>query len=171
MKTERIFLRTLERQDLDFLLDLENNPENWLISQTRVPFSEHLLMQYIESAQDIFLTNQIRFVICSHIEKLPVGAIDVFDYDPINQRAGIGIIIHEPYRKKGYASEALSATIHYCFEHLILENIYCNIIETNQESLHLFKKHGFETIGIKKNWYRTAEGWENEVMLQLQTYS
>lgn len=165
--TNNISLRTLEPSDLDFLLNLENDTDNWFVSQTRVPFSKKILSDYIDSAQDIFLTKQIRFVICLNETKNPIGTIDLFDYDPINQRAGVGIILTKKYRNKGYATEALNKVIAYCFKTLLLQNIYCNILTTNLKSIALFKNCGFTEIGVKKNWYKTSTGWEHEALFQL----
>jgi len=41
-----------------------------------------------------------------HIEdKITIGTIDIFEFDPFHKRAGIGILIgNESYRRKGYAS-------------------------------------------------------------------
>lgn len=161
-----ITLRTLEPIDIDFLYELENNPVNWKVSNTLVPFSKAILEQYINSAQDVFLVKQIRFVICDK-QQNKVGAIDLFDYDPINQRVGVGIIIKEEYREKGYALEALQEVINYSFETLLVHSLYCNINTTNTKSIKLFEKAGFKLVGIKKDWVRTQQGWEDEGFYQL----
>ena len=41
-----------------------------------------------------------------------------------------------------------------------------NISEDNIASIHLFKKTGFELVGVKKDWRRTLNGWKNELMFQ-----
>lgn len=164
---EKTKLRTLEPQDLDFLFDLENDKDNWLVSQTRVPFSKALLNQYIQSAQDIFVSNQIRFVITTYNTNEQVGFIDLFEFDPINQRVGVGIIIEKKYRKKGYASDALALIITYCFDTLLVHNIFCNILTSNQHSISLFTNKNFKLIGTKKDWINTANGWEDENVYQL----
>ena len=53
----------------------------------------------MESNHDIFSEKQFRFVI-SIENKKPIGLIDLFDFDPINHRAGIGIVIINTQRKK-----------------------------------------------------------------------
>ena len=99
---------------------------------------------------------------------LPIGTIDLFDFDPLHQRAGIGILVAASQnRRKGYASEALSALIRYAFETLQLKQLYCNILENNPASIELFQKAGFEITGIKKNWIRSDSDWLDEYLLQL----
>src|SRR5690554_7677305 len=54
LQTDLVKLRPLEPTDLNFLRQVENNPEFWTISQTVQPFSDYTLAQYIEQAhQDI----------------------------------------------------------------------------------------------------------------------
>lgn len=163
-----IYLRTLEPIDASMMLKWENNPDNWAVSNTLVPFSEHLILQYVNSAQDIFATKQLRFIICLRDSDKPIGTIDLFEYDPLHQRAGVGVLIDEvSERNKGYATEALELMIRYSFERLNLHSLFCHIFESNTHSIQLFEKQGFEKMGIKKDWVKTKNGWENEGFYQL----
>ncbi len=167
MRSDNIYLRTLEPDDVDFLYDLENDTSNWLVSQTRVPFSKNILNQYIQSAQDIYTTNQIRFVICLNDDNTPIGSIDLFEFDPINERVGVGLVILKEYRQKGFANEALKHVLNYCFTTLLVHNVFCNILSTNKPSISLFENNGFYLIGKKNSWYKTTNGWEDELMFQI----
>ncbi len=167
LKGLRLHLRTLEPGDADYILKVENNPKNWRVSHTLVPFSKKMIEDYVNSAQDLFTHKQIRFLICLQNET-PVGTVDLFELDSFHQRVGVGILIEgDENRRKGYASEALEIIKEYCFDHLFLKQIYCNILESNKESIALFNKVGFKLCGTKENWHKTGEGWENELMFQL----
>ena len=37
---------------------------------------------------------------------------------------------------------------------------------TNEVSIHLFEKSGFEESGTKKQWIKTSKGWEDEIFFQ-----
>jgi len=104
-----------------------------------------------------------------HIDdKITIGTIDIFDFDPFHKRAGLGILIaNEAYRRKGYASMALSGLIEYCFKTLQLHQLYCNILANNCESMDLFKKQGFTQTGNKKDWIKTSDGYLDEAIFQL----
>lgn len=168
LKGEKIYLRTIEPADTALMLKWENNPENWAVSNTMVPFSEHLILQYVNSAQDIFATKQLRFVICLKENDKPIGTIDLFEYDPLNRRAGVGVLVDEvSERNKGYANEALQLMINYSWERLSLHSLYCNIFESNEHSIKLFLKNGFVQTGIKKDWVLIQSNWENELFFQL----
>ncbi|MFB0997404.1 MAG: GNAT family protein [Flavobacteriales bacterium] len=168
LKGQNIYLRTIEPNDAQLMLKWENNPENWAVSNTLVPFSEHLILQYVNSAQDIFETKQLRFIICVTDTDKPIGTIDLFEYDPLNQRAGLGVLIDEvSERNKGYANEALKLMIRYSWDRLNLHGLFCNIFESNEHSIKLFQKNGFVQTGIKKDWALIKKNWENELFFQL----
>ena len=102
------------------------------------------------------------------MDKVTIGTIDIFDFDPFHKRAGLGILIaNEEYRRKGYASMALTGLIEYCFKTLQLHQLYCNILANNTESMDLFKKLGFVQAGIKKEWIKTSDGYLDEYLFQL----
>lgn len=168
----RINLRALEPEDIDLLYTWENDRSIWLLSNTIVPFSRYILTKYIESAHlDIYQTHQLRLmieVISDDDTKKTVGAVDLFDFEPFHQRAGIGILIgSDKERKKGYAGAALNEIIEYTFSIMQLKQLYCNIEADNYVSLNLFKSHGFQEVGVKKKWIKTSSGFKDEILLQL----
>ena len=170
LKNEHVLLRAIEPEDLEFLYACENNPEIWHISNTLAPYSKFVLKQYIENSQyDIYTNKQLRLIIAaSKNPGIPIGAIDLFDFDPYHMRAGIGVLIHEiDERDKGYAKSALNELIKYSFTHLHLHQLYCNISISNKKSISLFESAGFIYAGVKKDWLKTLHGWEDEIVYQL----
>jgi diamine N-acetyltransferase len=167
LQGKKIYLRALEPTDLDFLYQLENDTSIWEISGTIKPYSKKVLRLYLENAhRDIYEVKQLRLCICNKEDQC-IGLIDVFDFDPKNRRAGIGIVIANPEnRNKGLGAEALELLCDYTFSVLDLHQLYANILEENTSSIHLFEKLGFERIGMKKEWIRTSTGFKNEIMFQ-----
>jgi len=168
LQGEHIFLRALEPGDLEVLYKWENNPAIWKVSNTLAPFSKFVLEQYLVNAhEDIFTAKQIRLMICSKDGK-PAGTIELFDFDPLNSRVGIGILVDEEAQGRGYATDALQVLINYCFEILLLKQVFCNISASNEKSIHLFKKLGFAKAGCKKSWNKTRQNtFEDEWIFQL----
>jgi len=169
MKYKEIKLRALEPEDLELLYEWENNNEYWVISNTVSPFSKYTLKRYIENShKNIYETGQLRLMIDHIADKKTIGTIDIFDFDSYHKRAGIGILIAtENYRKKGFGTMALTCLIDYCFKTLQLHQLYCNILESNTESIDLFRKLGFREIGKKEDWISTNEGYISEIMFQM----
>lgn len=167
LRGEHIQLRALEPEDLDFLYEIENNPEIWEISGTIAPYSKHVLRQYLgNSHQDIYEAKQLRLCIVSRNDKV-VGLIDLFDFDPKNKRAGIGIVIHEnAERNKGVGTEALSLLCDYAFDTLDLHQLYANVGSDNTASIKLFKKLEFSEVGLKKDWMLVNGKFKDELLFQ-----
>lgn len=166
-----INLRALEPEDIDLLYKWENDKEIWHISDTLAPFSKFILQKYIDNSHlDIYQTKQLRLMIDLKREEnyQTVGAIDLFDFNPIHLRAGVGVLIGgKNERNKGLATLALRELIQYAFSILNLHQLYCNIQAENEISMRLFAKAGFVIVGTKKEWNRSHDGYKDEVLLQL----
>ena len=169
LENRNISLRAPEPEDLDLLYLWENESAIWQVSGTLSPFSRYILKQYLENAgKDIYEVKQLRMMIQLKSNHRPVGAVDLFDFDPHHRRAGLGILIADPTdRRKGYAREALETMISYCFEVLHLHQIYCNIAAGNQPSIKLFQEAGFMECARKKDWLFTGGAFEDELLFQL----
>lgn len=167
LQGEHIYLRAIEPGDLDFLYELENNPELWEISGTSAPYSRHVLKQYLDNAhKDIFEVKQLRLCICTKDHKL-LGLIDLFDYDPKNKRAGVGLVISQSEdRFHGYGGEALGLVTDYAFEMLDLRQLYAHVGEGNAPSIHLFTKLGFKKAGTLEDWTRYGTDFRNVLLFQ-----
>lgn len=175
LQGQNITLRAMEPSDIDVLYQWENDTDNWTVSNTQTPFSRFVLEQYITSAhEDIYTVKQLRLMVDLTPSPSPqgegsrsIGTIDLFDFDPNNLRAGIGILIAgEKDRRKGHASEALNLLTAYCFGTLNLHQLFCNITSDNKASINLFQQHDFEIIGNKKQWVRDGLLFKDELLLQ-----
>ncbi|MBO73254.1 MAG: GNAT family N-acetyltransferase [Flavobacteriales bacterium] len=162
----KVALRALEPSDLDLIYSWENNPEVWEVSHTLVPFSKFVLMQYLKTQHlDIYTSKQLRLVI-ENKNSDSIGLIDLFEFEPKHKRVGVGVLVDEKSRGKGYAREALSILEEYCFKHLDLKQIYANIGSKNKVSLQLFEGLGYQKVGVKKDWIKTTNGFEDEILYQ-----
>ena len=169
LKGTNIYLRALEPDDLEFVYAIENDENIWHVSNTQTPYSKFLIRQYLENAhQDIYEAKQLRLAICKNDTFEAVGLIDLFDFDPVNHRAGIGIVIqNEIHRNNGIGKEALGLLIDYSFTQLQLHQLYANIGIDNEPSLNLFATFGFQKIGIKKDWIYNNNSYHDEAIFQL----
>lgn len=169
LKSNNINLRALEPEDLEFIYQIENDENIWEVSNTQTPYSKFLIKQYLENAhQDIYEAKQLRLAICENSNNQVIGLIDLFDFDPKNSRAGIGIVIQQnENRSKGYGKEALELLINYSFSNLNLHQLYANIGSENEISKKLFTTFGFQKIGTKKDWILVNNNYQDEEIYQL----
>lgn len=168
IKSDSIYLRALEPSDLEVLYSIENDSRIWQISNTNAPYSKEVLSLYLQNAhQDIYTTKQLRLMICMLNTNQPIGTIDLFEFEPMHERVGVGILIFEEFRKKGFGSQSIKLAKEYVFKTLHLNQIYCNISVSNLTSIELFTKNNFVQIGVKKNWNKiSSTQFEDEIMFQ-----
>ncbi|MEW7290429.1 GNAT family N-acetyltransferase [Aquimarina sp. 2304DJ70-9] len=168
LKGKNVYLRALEPEDLDFVYVIENDEQIWEMSSTQTPYSRFLIKQYLENAhQDIYEVKQLRLVICSN-DHATLGLIDLFDFNPTHNRAGVGVLIAEKEnRGQGYGKEALQLIVDYGATHLHLHQLYANISEDNVSSIKLFENQGFTKIGVKKEWNLVNNTYKDEFLYQL----
>lgn len=170
LQNSQIKLRAVEPEDLEVLYKWENSTALWMHGNTLAPYSKLILRQYINDAleMDLFQSKQLRLMIClTDSEETTIGTIDLYDIDAHNRRAGIGILIDESYREKGYATQALELMAEYTFEFLYLHQLYAYISVSNRKSINLFKKASYTEVGILKDWVQRAESFEDVLLLQL----
>ena len=159
-------LRALEPDDLDILYDTENDKSLWKYSNTSSPFSKHSLKKFIENSHlDIIEHKQVRLVL-SDKNNLPFGFIDLFKYDMINKRAGVGIIIFEKYRSRGLGSISLDLIENYVKKYIPIHQLYANISSDNTESIKLFEKHNYLKVVNKKDWIYYNNKYFDELLYQ-----
>ena len=158
-------LRALEPNDLELVYEVENDKSLWVYSNTSSPFSRHTLKKFIENSHlDIIEHKQLRMVIAD--DEQSYGFIDLYDYDFINRRVGLGIIIFKKYRSKGIGLSSLQLTENYLLEHVPIHQVYANISSKNKESISLFEKSGFVNIGLKKDWIFYNNKFNDELLFQ-----
>ncbi|MEF2793389.1 MAG: GNAT family protein [Alistipes dispar] len=163
-------LRAVEPEDAELLYAWENDTSVWSVSGTTEPFLRAQMERFIAAqlqGGDLFRTGQLRLIVETRAEARPVGIADLFEFDPLNRRAGLGILIHnEDDRGRGYASDTVETLCGYARERLRLHQLWCNVGTDNAASLGLFRRTGFVPAGIKRQWLWTPEGYRDEMLMQ-----
>ena len=168
LENNQIKLRALEPEDLDVLYKWENDTDLWKCGATMAPYSRFAIKEYIaESRLDFFQTKQLRLMIVWRDNNEAVGTVDLYDFDPVNLRAGVGILIDAAYRGKGLAQQALHLLKDYAFDFLLLKQLYAYIPKQNEISLKLFSKSGYTHTACLKEWIKTQVGFEDVYVVQL----
>lgn len=167
LEGELTHLRALEAEDVDLLYVWENDPAVWGVSGTLAPFSRHTLRRFLDEQRfDLYAARQLRLVV-ETLDGRAVGLVDLFEFEPVDLRAGIGILIHGAGdRGRGFASDALDVLCRYARQVLGLHQLWCSVAPDNAASLTLFRRAGFVECGRKREWRRTPDGWADELLLQ-----
>ena len=166
MSLKGVFLRALEPTDIEVLLEIENNSSHWKYSNRTEPYSRDLFQKYInQQSQDIFEVKQKRFVITN--SKLnALGFIDLFDFEPLHRRAGVGIILRKEYRGKGYGRTAIKLIGLHVKEYMNIHCLFANISFDNKESIEAFESCGYKQVGLKKAWNFYLDEFHDEYLYQ-----
>ena len=83
---------------------------------------------------------------------LPYGCVDLYNYDPLNHRAAVGIMVANEYRRQGYALAMLKELAIMAKTTYHLHTLYADIASPNTASQALFRKAGYEECGRFKEW-------------------
>jgi diamine N-acetyltransferase len=169
LENDTILLRALEPEDLEALYKWENDSGLWCYGSTLTPYSRFVLRDYLSNAlsQDIFQSRQLRLMIVGKAANQPVGTIDLYDFDPLNLRAGIGILLDAAYRRQGFGLDALRLMREYAFNILHLNQLYAYVPKTNEPSHRLFLKSGYKESGTLEAWIKTEQGFTDVYWMQL----
>lgn len=167
INNDTISLRCAEPEDAQQIYRWENDRAVWRVSGTIVPYTLFHIEQFLLSNNDLTSQKQLRLMIDLNATHESIGCIDIYDYDALNERAKIGILIDEAYRHQGYAASALSLCLDYLFHDLMLHQVYCVVDATNVESQRLFERQGFVRRGIRRDWIKTTEGFIDEWEYQM----
>ena len=166
-----VHLRKIEPADLPFLYQWENDASAWADGANHNPLSQNDLRDYIASTTgDIYKDGQLRLI----IEEKPmvngqeptatIGCIDLFDFDPRNGRAAIGMYIAPEYRGKGVGKAAVEALERYAFDFLHLRVLYAVIATTNTACAAIYRNAGYQPSSPLTAWTL-----ESDAILWLKT--
>lgn len=147
-----IKLRKIEPADLPFLYRWENDATAWADGANHNPLSQQDLRDYINSTTgDIYRDSQLRLIIEDE-SKATLGCIDLFDFDPRNGRAAIGMYIAPEARGQGVGMQAVQQLEAYAFGFLHLRVLYAIIATSNTACSELYRHAGYEPSSPLKGW-------------------
>jgi diamine N-acetyltransferase len=168
LSNEVITLRPLEPTDLDTMYQWENDTALWVVSDTVAPYSRASLWQYLEGyTGDIYSQRQLRLMITLTSDGTPVGTIDYLNFDPLNNRAELGLFIDTRYQGKGLGHQALELLTQYSREHLGLRQLYVFIRLDNEVCLRLFENYGYRRVGTINSWVKRGNVYHDVALLQM----
>lgn len=157
MSESPLKLRPLEREDLKFVHDLDNDA-----SIMRYWFEEPY-EAYVELVDlyDKHIHDQMerRFIIDKNSENL--GLVELIEIDYIHRRAEFQIIIDPVNQGKGFGEMATRMAMDYAFQVLNLYKLYLVVDNENNRARHIYEKMGFEVEGILKHEFFINGSYRN----------
>ena len=167
LSNTHITLRALEPTDLDLLYEWENEASLWVASSCIAPYSRQMLWKYLqENSNDIYQTHELRLVATLAESGQAIGIVDFTNFDPLNNRAELGLLIAPPFQGKGLGRHTLDIATRYALECIGLRQLYVFIAHDNVACLSLFAEAGFELAGVLKSWQKRGHHYHDVHLLQ-----
>ncbi len=158
LEGERINLRTIEEEDVEFIRDEFNNPAVWSGLSHSKPGN---LEQKREFFEDVICDDeQIDLAICKEGEIM--GTVDL-----IPEEEGvyeIGIWLAEKFQSKGYGTEASEMIINYAFNELRCHKVTARAYSSNVGSQRVWEKLGFKQEGVQRKQIFREGKFEDAVL-------
>ncbi len=147
---EKCYLSPLSLEDAHAFASWENDLEISipLGDEAYSPSSLETASEQIGQA----LKNQSHvFAIVDLASEQLVGRCMLYNLDPINRSAMLGIMIGEKsFWNKGYGQEATCLALDYGFNLLNLNSIMLGVFSFNQRAIELYRRIGFREIGRRR---------------------
>ncbi|MFQ0974876.1 spermidine N1-acetyltransferase [Vibrio campbellii] len=133
-------IRALERSDLRFIHDLNNN-RNIMTYWFEEPYESHDELEELYR-KHIHDDAERRFVVEDEHGVL-IGLVELIEINYIHRSAEFQIIIAPDHQGLGYAEEVINRALDYSFSILNLHKIYLLVALDNEKAIHLYQKCGF----------------------------
>jgi len=99
-------------------------------------------------------------------EKTVIGCIDLYNYDPLNRRCAVGIMVINDYRRQGCATSMLGTLEKMATDTFGLHQLYADIASANTASRGLFQKAGYTECGRFKEWLELDSHFIDNIRMQ-----
>jgi RimJ/RimL family protein N-acetyltransferase len=145
LETDRLIIRRLTLEDAEFIFELVNDP-SWL------RFIGDRGVRSLEDARNYILKGPVEmygrlgfglYLVALKDEGVPIGTCGLIKRDSLKD-VDIGFAFLPNFRGRGYAYEAASAVLAYGKNTLGLERIVAIVSPSNDRSIKLLEKLGFQ---------------------------
>lgn len=137
---DKVNLRTVEEEDLEFIRDNFNQPEVWKNLDYKIPQNLEQEREFFDEV--ISSDDSVNLGICSDNQLM--GLIELREKENGGGVAEIGIWIAPKYHGKGYGTEASKLLVDHAFNELRYHKVYARAFESNKASQSVWEKLGFE---------------------------
>jgi RimJ/RimL family protein N-acetyltransferase len=162
IETERLNLRPLEKEDLDSIKEMRNDPQtwHWLTDVFPVQDQEAWFEKLQKNRNCLYLAVEKKLPVDTGFSPLGipliqpkaelVGMIRSDEWDRTNRSVRIGIDIAPWCHRQGFGTEAFSAFIDYLFAQQNMHRIWFLVADGNAIAQGLYNKLGFKEEGRQR---------------------
>jgi len=156
IRGDRIYLRSVERDDLERCHDWMNDEDLRGTLAQRYPMSLAREADWVERATRGQDPSEMNFAICLTQGDRHIGNCGLMGIDRDNRTATLGIFIGErDCRGQGLGTEAVRTLCRFAFEEMDLRKIRLDTQAGNEAALKAYERVGFRREGLlRQEFYR-----------------
>jgi len=144
LRGERVELRTVEREHVDFLRDLINDPEVWTHLNNRPPINGVSEEEYVE--QQAAGEDSVNLLIS--VDGEPAGTIGFNPATPVDGSVELGLLVAPAFWNEGYGTDAARTVTTYAFEERRVHRVVAKAVTENVGSCRIWETLGFREEGV-----------------------
>ncbi len=159
-----IAFRIIEKEDLNTLRILHNNPNTYL-NLLNIDFVDE--EGQIEWWKNLYKKkDDKRFVICfADKPKEIIGRLRIQNINYLHNNCEVGLDIITEYRGKGFGVKSYEMLLEFLFHHFNMNMVYLKVADFNPNAKKLYEKVGFKETGrLPKFYYRHGKYWDYIIM-------
>ena len=159
-----ITLRPLERDDLHFVHQLNNNRAvmgYWF----EEPYESFVELEEL-FRKHIHDQSERRFII-QDAARVRLGLVELVEIDHLHRRAEFLIMIAPDHQGRGYARAATRLAIHYAFRVLNLYKLYLLVDVDNVRAIAIYEGAGFQREGVLTDEYFSDGRYRSVIRMRL----
>lgn len=160
LTTPRLHLRTFRLNDLEPLVHYRSDPEVARYQGWSLPYplekGKALIEEMMNKPLDV--RGEWQQLAIEQVESgVLIGDCAFAVRDSRGQQAEIGYTLAQAYQGQGYATEAVTALLHYLFDERKLHRVYasCDVQNVNSYSL-------LERLGMRREAHFVENYWDND---------
>jgi ribosomal-protein-alanine N-acetyltransferase len=168
LETNRLHLRALTSDDLDFVFRHFSDPEvnRYLLddeSITTLEQANEIIDFYSQPAGKPYN----RWAIIRKSDARTIGTCGYHKWQKRHNRAEIGYDLQPAARNQGFMAEALTVVLQFGFEQMDLNRIEALIYPSNLASIRLLEKLQFQKEGLLRSYFRHGKLYYDHWMYSL----
>ncbi len=157
LKTDRLLIRDIKKDDLEAVHRYASNAENTLHmdwgTNSKQETKKFIATALSEQKERPRKNYELAIVLLDNRGKAKelIGGVGLQIQSAINHDASFGYILRKDQWRKGYGSEAAEAIIRFGFSKLKLHRIWATCRPENKASIGVLKKLGFSREGYLRD--------------------
>jgi len=169
LKSERLTLRAIDREDLPRFINWVNDGEVTHHLRLLLPLNLEDETAWYERQRQDESTLNLSIVISA--DETLIGSIGLMKIDQRNQQAELGIMLGDKSKwGQGYGPEAMTLLIDFAFGQLNLHRIYLQVDASHAKAIHSYRQCGFVEEGrLRDNVFHHGQFEDQLIMSVLRS--